>query len=255
MTRGPRSALGPGTAVTMACFVGVMLASAALLTAMGARDTQPGLRGVLASVLLVSFSLAAVAVALARGGPGVKARLRLGAPPAVDAAVMGLGTLGLGSALDAWVFLLGLRDEGTLGMMHDLLGGLVGPAQLGAALVVGLAPGLGEELFFRGYVLRKLAFTDGAPVALVVSALLFGAFHADLVQAPAAAVVGLYLGVAVRRTGSLWVGVVAHVVNNVGATLFGAGHDGPGVPVRLPRAPLRGAPVRRGAARADAMVI
>lgn len=219
----PRSGLGQVVAVTAACFMAVIVLSGVVLTALGEEGPQLSLPGLLGSVAVVSATLAGAGLALGAGGPGVVARLRLVPASPLDAVVAGLGTLALGAALDAVVFLLGLRDEGTLGMMHALLGRQEGVAKVGAALLVGLAPGLGEELFFRGYVLRKLAFTDGAAVGVAVSAALFGLFHADPVQSPAAAVVGLYLGFMVLRTGSLWVGIAAHTLNNVGAT-FLAGH-------------------------------
>ncbi|MCB9647061.1 MAG: CPBP family intramembrane metalloprotease [Deltaproteobacteria bacterium] len=205
-------------AVTAAVYVAVMVLAAVAITALDGPAEQVTLRGLVVGVTVSSLGLAGAALLM--GGRAAVARLRLVRVAPLDAVVVGLGTLGLGSALDALVFLLGLRERGVLGRMHELLGALGGGEQLAMALFVGLLPGLGEELFFRGYVLRKLAFTEGVLLSVGASAALFGLFHTDVVQSPAAALVGVYLALMVLHTGSLWTGVVAHALNNMGATLM-----------------------------------
>ena len=55
----------------------------------------------------------------------------------------------------------------------------------------------------------------GAIWAIGITALLFGAFHADLVQSPFAFVIGVSLGYVADRMGSIRPAIVCHAVNNL----------------------------------------
>jgi membrane protease YdiL (CAAX protease family) len=100
--------------------------------------------------------------------------------------------------------------------------------------------GLGEELFYRGYVQGTLRRHHGAAAAILVASLLFAVRHATqlaLVEPyPWAAaggwvlfsfVVGLVLGWLYERTGSLWLPVVVHYAFNVIPLLGMTGGGGP----------------------------
>ncbi len=69
-----------------------------------------------------------------------------------------------------------------------------------------------EELFFRGFLLRRLARLWGASVGIVVSAAVFGIFHTDFLGAFLFAAVAsvLYL-----KTGRLWLPIVMHAAVNL----------------------------------------
>ncbi len=86
---------------------------------------------------------------------------------------------------------------------------------IGAAVVAPLT----EEFAMRGVVLGALRkYGDG--FAILVSALLFGLMHGNFVQIPFAFVVGLALGFAVVKTGSVWTGVIIHFINNASAVVI-----------------------------------
>lgn len=76
-----------------------------------------------------------------------------------------------------------------------------------------LAPAV-EELFFRGYVFRAVAVRKGVPLAYLVSAGAFAAFHQMLALIPVLFTIGLLLCYAYRRTGNLLANITAHVVYN-----------------------------------------
>lgn len=81
------------------------------------------------------------------------------------------------------------------------------------------APALIEELIFRGVVMQSLR-RFGDIFALVTSALLFGIFHMNLMQMPYAFILGLAMGYFVMRTGSLWVSIGIHFLNNLMSVIF-----------------------------------
>lgn len=91
----------------------------------------------------------------------------------------------------------------------------------GMLVILGSAflPALVEEFAFRGVALGLLRpYGDG--FAIVISALLFGLMHGNLVQAPFAIVVGLGLGYITVASNSMWPAITAHFLNNLFATLL-----------------------------------
>lgn len=89
-----------------------------------------------------------------------------------------------------------------------------------------IGAGLFEELLFRGAVLGALR-RYGDKTAIVVSALLFGIVHANLVQMPFAFVLGIYYGYMVCKTGSLLYPIIFHSVNNaISCLITSAGEIG-----------------------------
>ena len=84
-----------------------------------------------------------------------------------------------------------------------------------------LAAPVVEELLFRGLLYRRLR--EGLPFlpAAVVSALLFGAMHANMVQFIYASVVGLLLAWIYERYGNLKAAVLFHAIGNLTGNLSG----------------------------------
>ena len=80
-------------------------------------------------------------------------------------------------------------------------------------LVLALTPALCEETFFRGLMLSGLR-RWGPWAAIVTTALLFGLLHGSIYRLLPTFILGLVLGYAVWRSGSLYCSVVIHVLNN-----------------------------------------
>jgi membrane protease YdiL (CAAX protease family) len=76
-----------------------------------------------------------------------------------------------------------------------------------------LVAGIFEELLFRGAVLGNLR-RFGDKTAILVSAFLFAIFHGNLIQAPFAFVLGLYLGYVACKTGNIVYPIFIHATNN-----------------------------------------
>jgi len=82
-----------------------------------------------------------------------------------------------------------------------------------AFLLVVVAP-VTEELLFRGIILRGLLNHCRVWSALVLSATLFAFIHLNPWQMMTAFAVGLTLGWVFLRTGSVWLCVLGHALNN-----------------------------------------
>jgi hypothetical protein len=134
-----------------------------------------------------------------------------------------LGFLALSHGLHGVVVALDLLEGTTLEEL-DRTAREAGPLHPGLVwLALGLAPALGEELLFRGFLLRLLATRWPGARAVLGSAALFGAAHLDPVHGVAAFLLGVYLAALVARADSLWPAVLCHVVNNSLAAAGSAG--------------------------------
>ena len=80
-------------------------------------------------------------------------------------------------------------------------------------------PAVLEEIAFRGILMQSLR-RFGDWFALLVSSLMFGLFHLNMVQAPYAFLLGLWFGFLVLRTGSLRISMVLHGCINLSAGLM-----------------------------------
>ncbi len=80
-------------------------------------------------------------------------------------------------------------------------------------LVMAVAPGFCEEYMFRGFMIRFFE-KYGTKVAIVLSALLFAAFHLDPFRFVPVFLLGLLLGYLTMRSGSLVNSMLSHTINN-----------------------------------------
>jgi membrane protease YdiL (CAAX protease family) len=126
-----------------------------------------------------------------------------------------VGFLGTSQALESLLQLVHLRESGTLAHLDAALAGVRGRELAIAVFLLGVAPGLCEELFARGWIQRGLVPYLGPRAAVLIAAAVFGALHADRVHSFAAFVLGLYLGAVVELTRSLRVSILCHLANNL----------------------------------------
>ena len=182
-----------------------------------ARD---GLAALLVGVPASSLGLIAVAW-LAAGRPR-RERLRLlpARVPAGGILAMIAGILALSQALESLALLVGVGPGANLDWIARTLAAAT-PLTLALAVLVigGLAP-VGEELFFRGFMLTRLRQVWRAGPAIVVTALAFGLIHGEWVHGLLATGIGLYLGLVTARSGSVLPAVICHVANNTASVLL-----------------------------------
>jgi membrane protease YdiL (CAAX protease family) len=89
------------------------------------------------------------------------------------------------------------------------------PAAAAMVLINGavVAP-IAEELFFRGLIFNALAMRMPMLLAAVISGIVFGIGHGDLVLFPALAVFGTLQAIFYRISGNLIVPMIVHAANN-----------------------------------------
>ena len=85
--------------------------------------------------------------------------------------------------------------------------------------VVGVLPGICEEVMFRGFVLSALR-KKGIWYGIILTAILFGAFHLDPFRFLPVTLLGIWLGFIAVKTNSIYVPILAHFAQNTLAILI-----------------------------------
>ena len=88
-------------------------------------------------------------------------------------------------------------------------------------LVIAVLPAVGEELLFRG-ILQKLLgqWSKNIHVGIWISAFVFSAMHAQFYGFVPRMLLGAFFGYLLVWSGSLWLPILAHFINNGSAVLF-----------------------------------
>lgn len=82
-------------------------------------------------------------------------------------------------------------------------------------MVVGITAAVTEEFFFRGLIQRMLYQWHGrVHLAIIVAAFLFSAFHMQFYGFLPRFFLGLLLGYLLYFTGTIWIPIFAHFINN-----------------------------------------
>lgn len=171
-----------------------------------------------------------VAAVVLRGADGVGGDVA-GAVLVVGAVLLVARRRGLAPAALGLVVPRGPALLLALAVAATVIGAQVGLGlALGARVAVGLPPWaalldagvvapIEEEILFRGVVYAGLRARWGSGVAAAVSAVVFGVIHVPAVIVPT--VLGVVLAALYSRTGSVWPGVLVHVLNNALALATG----------------------------------
>jgi len=224
--------------VIVLAFLGAQLALGLVLGGIAAVTSMPT-----TAALLGLLDAASIVVALWAASSRLRLRTRSLLPlRRSPAAVYVLAVAGaIGGALllhPAERLLAGLLPVPRL--LKSVFSAMINPRDIPGSVFLALivAP-IGEEILFRGVILRGFQSVYGNLRGLLFSALLFGAVHLNLYQFMGGFLLGLFLGWLFIRTGSLVPSVIAHAVYN--GSLVGVGYlqrwltgGAPGAAARLP---------------------
>ena len=86
-------------------------------------------------------------------------------------------------------------------------------------VIVALIPAVCEELLFRGLVMRSFEEGLGSGRGVMLSGVIFGAYHLNPFTFIPLAILGVYLGFIAYRANSVWVSAAAHFYNNAFACI------------------------------------
>ncbi len=100
--------------------------------------------------------------------------------------------------------------------MSDLI---TGKNLFWALAVIALSPAICEELLFRGVLLSSFKDNSKKVVAVVMVSLLFGFFHLSIFRLLPTFLLGLILTYIVYQSGSIFLAMIVHFINNAIAVL------------------------------------
>lgn len=81
-------------------------------------------------------------------------------------------------------------------------------------IIIAVLPGICEEFAFRGLILSGFLRSFSPLWAIIFTALCFGLAHMSLYRFIPTAVLGIMLGYVAWKTGSIWLPVLIHILNN-----------------------------------------
>lgn len=93
------------------------------------------------------------------------------------------------------------------------------PELLFGILIIGVLPGICEEVLNRGIMLNAYE-TRGTYKAVIITGLFFGVFHFDITNFMGPTVLGIMLGYYAVRTNSIFAPMFAHFLNNTIAEIL-----------------------------------
>lgn len=80
--------------------------------------------------------------------------------------------------------------------------------------IIAVIPAIAEEFLFRGLIQRSFQRSVGPARSIIITGIIFGAFHLNPFAIIPLIGLGLYLGFVAYRGDSIWVSVAAHFFNN-----------------------------------------
>lgn len=98
---------------------------------------------------------------------------------------------------------------------------IAGGSMLGAFLIAVISAPIIEELLFRGIVFKAVRKISPAWAAILISSVLFGIYHMNIVQAVYAAFMGAVAGIIYEKKNNLLFPVLVHFANNLIAAVQG----------------------------------
>src|SRR4030095_7169516 len=147
--------------------------------------------------------------------PAQKPGMYLLAPITIIAALVfafWLGELNERIQLPQWMKMM---EENTSKQMSEFLKAKDWGDVLINIVVIALIPAICEEIFFRGAMQRVMIHVTKSPWAgIIITAFLFSALHMQFEGFIPRMFLGLVLGALYWYSGSLWVCILAHFVNN-----------------------------------------
>ena len=147
---------------------------------------------------------------------GDRLGLGRGVLPISTSVVLVVGFIALSDGLHQWLVSVDLRSTGSLAEIDAVVRESRArvPSFLLALLALGIAPGFGEEIFFRGFIQRGLVPRLGALWGVLLAAAVFGLAHLDPIHSSLAFLLGAYLGVVTQLAGCIRTAILCHALNN-----------------------------------------
>lgn len=134
-----------------------------------------------------------------------------------DSAISLIAGAGVSGVSFLWIMLAEKIPalQGSLVAMDAANKEIGGGSSLGVILIVVIAAPLIEEILFRGIVFRSIRKVIPGWVPIILSAVMFGAYHMNMVQAVYATFMGIVAAIIYEKTNNLMYPILVHGANNL----------------------------------------
>lgn len=113
------------------------------------------------------------------------------------------------------------REESARDITYSMLNASNISQLLVNIVMVGVLPAIGEELVFRGILQRLFAdWTRNVHWGIIISAILFSAMHIQFFGFIPRLALGILFGYLLFWSGSIWLPILSHFVNNTSAVIY-----------------------------------
>ena len=116
---------------------------------------------------------------------------------------------------------VGLISPASMENFTELMGATTSGNEVISFLTLVILAPIAEEVAFRGIILRILSKRTSTVAAIIISAVLFGIFHMNVMQAIYVLPLGLVLGCTAYKCKSVLPCILIHMVNNFMPSLVG----------------------------------
>ena len=192
-------------------FLVMSAALVAMIYVGGTLQLKLGYYGVLGTQLIISLVPILYALYTKKD---MKKTFRLRAPAiknVLGGALIIAGTILIGliiTAISGSVFRQSSSD------LSESMNSLLGDSFIETLLVVAVAPAICEELMFRGFVFSALEKRVNYKKAIIISGVIFGAYHMNIVQFFTTAFIGMAICYVTYKSESIIPGMIMHFLNN-----------------------------------------
>lgn len=177
----------------------------------GSLQASYGMAGIVATQLIILLVPLLVAVYTRKSLRKTFSLRRMpfrGLPAAI---LMSIGAIFVGAVLSTLVSLL---FPASAMSAEDSLSDLFNGSFLPTLLMIAVLPAVCEEVLFRGYIFTAMAGRFKPVAAMIVTSVMFGIYHMSVVRFFTTALLGFFSAYVVYRTGSIFCGMLMHVINN-----------------------------------------
>ncbi|MDO4805450.1 MAG: HAD hydrolase-like protein [Lachnospiraceae bacterium] len=129
--------------------------------------------------------------------------------------IIGL-VIGFSCILNILISYIPIQDETYQGLAEQMFTKTPFIIQI---IVIGILAPFAEELIFRALIFRRMRDYAGFVFAAVSSGLFFGIYHGNITQGIFAFIMGMLFAAVYEHYGTLWASIIAHISNNLFATI------------------------------------
>lgn len=137
---------------------------------------------------------------------------------AIDIVMAIVGGAGIAIALNIIIALTGMAGKDTA--FVEVSDSITSNPLIVTIICAGILIPIVEEIIFRGLIFNRIKYQYNFVAGLLISSLLFGIYHGNIVQGIYATLLGIFLGFAYHKTKSILIPIFIHMSGNTFVSIY-----------------------------------